>query len=433
MIRPIQKITVILTIISYLLMTSPIFSFPTPMIPSTGSWSTKASMTTARAEAMSGAINGLLYVVGGEDGINSLNVLEVYDPTTNNWTAKAPMPTARHGAAAGVINGKLYVAGGSSIPANNLFSTLEVYDPATDSWATKAPMLTALTVPGFGVINGKFYMVGGGSPVRNNILEVYDPVADTWAIKAPMPTIRAYSAAAEINGKLYVVGGSTPTVLTGALEIYDPVTDAWTSKTPMPTPRYVHVVAAINGQLYSIGGDPSNSGFPSESAINEVYDPATDTWSNEVAMPTARWGITGGVIGGTIYVVGGAIGLTNGANGTPQTINEAFTKGDTTPPVISNTSTNPSMLWPPNHKMRDVLINYTATDDSGSPACTLSVTNNEGTPADWEIIDAHHVRLRAERAGSGNGRIYTITITCTDSSNNSSSQAVTVIVPHDQR
>jgi hypothetical protein len=47
-------------------------------------------------------------------------------------------------------------------------------------------------------------------------------------------------------------------------------------------------------------------------------------------------------------------------------------------------------------------------------------------------VDAHHVKLRAERLGSGNGRIYAITITCTDAAGKSSSQAVEVSVPHDQ-
>jgi hypothetical protein len=48
---------------------------------------------------------------------------------------------------------------------------------------------------------------------------------------------------------------------------------------------------------------------------------------------------------------------------------------------------------------------------------------------DWIVIDAHHVRLRAERSGKGNGRIYTITITCTDANGNSTSQNVTVSIP----
>ncbi len=45
----------------------------------------------------------------------------------------------------------------------------------------------------------------------------------------------------------------------------------------------------------------------------------------------------------------------------------------------------------------------------------------------------NHVQLRAERAGTGNSRVYTITITCTNSAGQASSQTVTVAVPHDDR
>jgi hypothetical protein len=90
--------------------------------------------------------------------------------------------------------------------------------------------------------------------------------------------------------------------------------------------------------------------------------------------------------------------------------------------------------------MQDVTVDYSVTDDE-TPAeditCSLSVTSNEpekgvgdgDTAPDWEIIDAHHVRLRAERSGEGTGRIYTITITCTDASGNTSTKNALVVVP----
>ena len=107
--------------------------------------------------------------------------------------------------------------------------------------------------------------------------------------------------------------------------------------------------------------------------------------------------------------------------------------GDTTPPTISGASASPSSLWPPNNKMVDVTINYSTADACGGPVgCVLSVSSNEGGPADWQVIDAHHVKLRATRNGTGNGRIYTITITCTDVSGNQSTSQVQVTVPHDQ-
>src|SRR4030095_6280377 len=60
-------------------------------------------------------------------------------------------------------------------------------------------------------------------------------------------------------------------------------------------------------------------------------------------------------------------------------------------------------------------------------------TGDGNTSPDWEVIDAHHVRLRAERTGPGDGRTYTINITCTNDTNQlSSTKKVTVLVPHDQ-
>jgi hypothetical protein len=107
------------------------------------------------------------------------------------------------------------------------------------------------------------------------------------------------------------------------------------------------------------------------------------------------------------------------------------------PPMISNVSVDKPTLRPPNHKMVAVTVNYAATDDSSPPTCTLRATSNEpvngkgdgNTAPDWQVIDAHHVQLRAERSGKDNGRIYTITITCRDSTGLTATKPVTVIVP----
>jgi len=49
---------------------------------------------------------------------------------------------------------------------------------------------------------------------------------------------------------------------------------------------------------------------------------------------------------------------------------------------------------------------------------------------DWQVIDANHVRLRAERAGTGTGRLYTLTISCRDAAGNRGTATATVSVPH---
>jgi len=110
-------------------------------------------------------------------------------------------------------------------------------------------------------------------------------------------------------------------------------------------------------------------------------------------------------------------------------------------PAITGVSATPNLLWPPDHRMVPVVVNYTVQDSCDSaPVCSLSVSSNEGegggsgnTSSDFEVIDAHDVSLRAERAGTGDTRIYTITVACTDKLGLSSSAAAAVTVPHDQR
>jgi hypothetical protein len=89
--------------------------------------------------------------------------------------------------------------------------------------------------------------------------------------------------------------------------------------------------------------------------------------------------------------------------------------------------------------MVDVTLNYSIEDNCDvnlTPVITITSdqpqngTGDGDTDIDWEVIDAHHVRLRAERAPtSPAGRTYTITVTVTDSAGASSSSSVKVIVP----
>lgn len=118
------------------------------------------------------------------------------------------------------------------------------------------------------------------------------------------------------------------------------------------------------------------------------------------------------------------------------------TVNDVEPPVIHNLTVTPPVLWPPNHKMKNVTVNYTGTDNCPGPiTCEIDVTSDEpqsGTgngdqSPDWGILNDHHIKLRAERAGDGDGRVYTVKITCTDQYANSTGGTRIVLVPHDMR
>ena len=114
---------------------------------------------------------------------------------------------------------------------------------------------------------------------------------------------------------------------------------------------------------------------------------------------------------------------------------------DTTPPQINATVT-PNELWPPNHEYVEVKANVTAYDiGDPAPKITLvSVTSNEtdngigdgNTVNDFVIMDNFTFNIRAERAGTGSGRIYTITYKATDVSGNYATASVTITVAHNQ-
>jgi len=115
---------------------------------------------------------------------------------------------------------------------------------------------------------------------------------------------------------------------------------------------------------------------------------------------------------------------------------------DTTAPTISTPSVDTPTLWPPNHQMVTVTVAYVVSDlVTAQPACSLTVRSNEpidglgdgDTAPDWQILDDHRVRLRAERRGGGSGRIYTITVQCADGAGNATERDVLVTVPRNQR
>jgi N-acetylneuraminic acid mutarotase len=186
-------------------------------------------------------------------------------------------------------------------------------DVAEDSWASKAPMQVARSGLGVAAVNGKIYAIGGS--VENGVVgtnEEYDPATDTWSFKKPMPTPRYGFAIAVYQNKIYCIGGSSSIgyysngSITGVNEVYDPATDTWETKASIPTPRRGLGANVVNGKIYLIGGyvpDSSSSTGFSILFLNEVYDPAKDSWTTKAPVPTAVSGVLSAVVDSKIYVI----------------------------------------------------------------------------------------------------------------------------------
>lgn len=127
---------------------------------------------------------------------------------------------------------------------------------------------------------------------------------------------------------------------------------------------------------------------------------------------------------------------TNGAGAS--TTEEVTVKRDATGPEITGVAPSTGSLWPPNHQMVGITIDIDATDALSAAVCTVTgVTSSEpdnglgdgDTANDTEVTGPSSVNLRAERAGKGQGRVYTIAVTCTDAAGNTTTGATTVSVP----
>jgi hypothetical protein len=131
--------------------------------------------------------------------------------------------------------------------------------------------------------------------------------------------------------------------------------------------------------------------------------------------------------------------------GTSAFASSSVTVTDTTPPQVACGVARDS-LWPPNHKFVDVGFTYTAADvcDTTPLSVAITVTSDEdastapGAGGTRRCPDAivgpdGSVRLRAERSGPGDGRVYRITVTATDSCGNAAACSAEVQVRHDRR
>lgn len=135
-----------------------------------------------------------------------------------------------------------------------------------------------------------------------------------WTSLQAGPTQREYAASAVLGGRLYVVGGqitnsgTTPGPTTAVMEVYDPATHTWSTANPMPTARMGLVAVAYNSKLYAIGGSRDGFGTAAVGTVEE-YDPTTGFWTTRTSMPTPRHfaaaAATSSPLGNLIVVAGG--------------------------------------------------------------------------------------------------------------------------------
>jgi N-acetylneuraminic acid mutarotase len=190
-------------------------------------------------------------------------------------------------------------------------------DQVRGTWRTAAPAPMKRTEVAAAAIGGKIYVVGGfEEPSLGNVLnlaitpavEEYDPSADRWAAKTAMPVGLHHVGIGVVGGRLYIIGGYKQSAMSvwgpvATVYAYDPATDSWSERAAMPTARGALSVTVHDGKLYAIGG----YGDRANSAAVEVYDPVRNSWASRAPLPTPRDHLATATAAGRIYAIGGRL------------------------------------------------------------------------------------------------------------------------------
>jgi N-acetylneuraminic acid mutarotase len=274
------------------------------------------------------ALDDEIYVIGGKNGVY-YNLLEKYLPSGDSWESLAPMSTPRDLLVAAVAEPepdepRIYAIGGRNPIVGN--GIVEMYDPGSDTWIARQPMNVARFGAVAGVVNNKIYVIGGRATTEiTDTVEAYDPTTDTWTLNfdgdeefQPLPEPLAFAGAAVVNDKIYVIGGRTnsadpgnpdPSDVRSSVYEFDPSDNTWTRRADIPIPRVGEIpgrnrmtTAVVGGKIYMIGG----ANYPDRwlDAV-QVYTPASNTWENMNWMPIRQGDLASGVVEDTIYVFGG--------------------------------------------------------------------------------------------------------------------------------
>lgn len=197
----------------------------------------------------------------------------------------------------------------------------------------------------------------------------------------------------------------------------------------------------------------SPSGAPVALNGSGSTDPDSTPGTND-DITTFEWLVNGNVVAGTMS---GTVALPPGTTvvtlrvtdkqGATATDDVVVTIVDTAPPLLL-VSPQPDMLWPPNHKMRDINVRVEVIDACTPPLAMtvrlISVSSDEpdnglGDGDTGNDIsgaspgsDDRSLQLRAERSGPGSGRTYTLVYSVTDAAGLTTEGSGYVRVPHDQ-
>ena len=262
------------------------------------SWSARAALPVEVSGADAVTLGDHIYVPGGSDDTDTvfdggtfLDSLHIYDPAADSWSTGAAMLAPLAFASAVALDGELYVMGGE-LDNGSYSDALYIYDPVGDSWSQGASMSETRAYAGAGVIDGQIYVAGGygGGDVTRDSLEIYDPDTDAWRSGPDLPDPKASHAAGVMDDRYLVLvgGGMSVGAYSFSLDAwaFDTVTEQWFPLPDLNRCLYGTALVGDGADLYLVSGRTNEGGWHMAIEVEQLTRcdaPPDATWSKEVA------------------------------------------------------------------------------------------------------------------------------------------------------
>ena len=213
-------------------------------------------------------------------------------PVYAGWRALAPALVPHRESASAVIDGKLYVFGGHYNTKVQTSAAVQVFDPRSNTWTRRAELPVPATHWNAVLDGGTVWLAGGfvgdhPGPSTTGVWR-YDVAADRWSAGPPLPASRGSGVLFRLDHALHYAGGFLPDRLTNtpdhwALSLAGG--SSWIPRAPMPEPRGQLSGAVVGGVFYAIGGQFGHDQGPYDVTLVHRYDPAADRWTEVARLP----------------------------------------------------------------------------------------------------------------------------------------------------
>ncbi|XP_026872009.1 kelch-like protein 40b [Electrophorus electricus] len=250
-----------------------------------------------------------IFVAGGlffdehskEEQLNSYFLQ--FDPASSDWLGMPPVPCSRFLFGMGEADNFIFVIGGKELKeGENSLDSVLVYNRQSFKWGESVPVPYAVYGHGTVSHNGLIYVIGGKGDDKQCLKRAcaYDTKKEEWRELAPLKTARSLFGIAVHNNKIYVAAGVTDAGLTGSVEIYDIATDKWSEFVEFPQERSSLSLVSVANAIYAVGGFamvPNEDGELIPTETNDVwrYDEGEKKWTG--VLKEIRYASTATVLG----------------------------------------------------------------------------------------------------------------------------------------